>query len=277
MENITHYYQEIYQELIIHLDEIFQKDESDFIQLKKAIISCKEALDKVDQQLLKYAFSTQDEEIYFFKYQKPELAGKLIFYVTLLELKESRPNSIKKEHRFLIKKQKEIYRYLKKHHDYWHYYITDESIYDNCYYIRSQSHYKIFADCICCNYNKKTTTSHSHLLGILKGYGEIINYLEKEIDKINVSIKAKTEFKTDFTWTDNKSGIIELVYALKEKGSVNNGKVNIKDLIVLFESIFNVKIKDPYNKYKEIKTRKSEIFFLDNLKEGLVRKIEKDL
>jgi hypothetical protein len=81
---------------------------------------------------------------------------------------------------------------------------------------------------------------------------------------------------TPLQWTDNKTALVELIYALYATGSINNGHSEIKELAAFFEQAFNVRLTDIYHTYLEIKIRSTPTKFIDNLKTSLLRKIEED-
>lgn len=81
--------------------------------------------------------------------------------------------------------------------------------------------------------------------------------------------------KCPITWTGNQTELVELIYALAECGSLNNGNVEIKTAIEYFQTVFQVDLKHYYHKFRDITNRKKErSVFLDKLKVSLDRRIE---
>lgn len=78
-------------------------------------------------------------------------------------------------------------------------------------------------------------------------------------------------------WTDSKTALVELIYALHSTGSVNNGKTEIRELTAFFEQIFNIKLTDIYRTYLDIKIRSTPTKYIDTLKTALIKRIEEDL
>ena len=76
-------------------------------------------------------------------------------------------------------------------------------------------------------------------------------------------------------WTDSKSALIELAYALHSRGAVNHGKSDVKAIITLMESLFNVQVGNFYRTFQSMRGRKkNRTIFLDSLKESLVKRMD---
>ena len=63
---------------------------------------------------------------------------------------------------------------------------------------------------------------------------------------------------TKHTWTDTKSALVELIYAVHAEQSVNSGNIDLKVLALVFEKIFNIELGDIYRIFLEIRGRKGE-------------------
>ena len=66
-----------------------------------------------------------------------------------------------------------------------------------------------------------------------------------------------------------------MIYALQSSSAVNYGDVEIKELCSALESIFQVKIEDPYRTFIDIANRKTTAMkFIPKLEEGFLRKVD---
>ena len=71
-------------------------------------------------------------------------------------------------------------------------------------------------------------------------------------------------------WTDDKVQLVELIYAIHNTKSVNNGNVTLKALQEGFEYIFQVKLGNISDKLREINERKGDkVRYLVILKKNL--------
>lgn len=81
--------------------------------------------------------------------------------------------------------------------------------------------------------------------------------------------------KSKLYWTESKTALIELVYALHAQGAVDNGKADIKDIAAVFEHLFGVELGDYYRTFLEIRVRKTgRTKFIDSLRNSLIKRME---
>lgn len=76
-------------------------------------------------------------------------------------------------------------------------------------------------------------------------------------------------------WTASKSDFVELNYVLLSSSAVNFGDIEIKELCSVLESIFPVKIEEPYRTFIDIANRKKvQLKFINILKDYLKIKLD---
>jgi len=70
---------------------------------------------------------------------------------------------------------------------------------------------------------------------------------------------------------------VELIYAIHTKGSINNGNIDIKELIDYYCNVFNTDAGDYYRIYLNIRNRKdSRTIYLDALRNDFLKKMDAD-
>ena len=79
-----------------------------------------------------------------------------------------------------------------------------------------------------------------------------------------------------YSWTDSKTSLVELIYAIHHSASINKGSSDIKELAHLFQEVFNIDLGDYYRTYLEIKNRTEPSKYLDTLRKNLNDKISED-
>ncbi|NQU50929.1 MAG: RteC domain-containing protein [Bacteroidetes bacterium] len=100
--------------------------------------------------------------------------------------------------------------------------------------------------------------------------------------KIRVSFKNQSEeeeppnkIKSKIKWTGSIYELVELGYAILATKSVNNGEVDIKELMEFLCSIFDFEAKNFYHAYTTIRHRAGDrTIYLNRLKEKLMEKME---
>ena len=88
---------QILGEIIDQLDEkllqLNLQKQSVLIHAETAAGICQLALDEIRKLIIKNGFESEQEEINFFKYIKPKVLGKYIYYVQLFEIESHRYNA----------------------------------------------------------------------------------------------------------------------------------------------------------------------------------------
>ncbi len=221
-------------------------------------------------------------EIYCNKKVKPCIAGRALFLHSVarieksynIEILENRPSAYEK----VIAQIKD---FIDTNKDLFWYYKSDESSKDNLFFLRkhfdtslswsslsldSNSIYhscrsKLFADFICCEL-------------LTKYINDRIQYLEEHPNNIS-ELYADCEL----SWTDTKAALVELGYALYASGSINFGNANIKEIMDVLISSFEIPMEgnEYYRIYTDLKSRKkNRTAYLDKLELNLVQKMEDD-
>jgi len=120
--------------------------------------------------------------------------------------------------------------------------------------------------------DEQYSTSHDYKLSKIMANEKFQDYLLAELTTEKV-INGQTVFPFEHpVWTASQTDAIELIYALKASGSVNNGNIEISTLVAIFEFIFQIELKEYYHKYTDITRRKKDLaIFLNKLRDGLLR------
>jgi len=101
-------------------------------------------------------------------------------------------------------------------------------------------------------------------------------YLEKELNLLK-PCDIENYHEQSLKWTGSKVALVELIYALYSSRMINNGNVDIKELVTIFERLFDYNIGSPYQAFSEIKARRQDpTKFLDQLKDALLKRIEEE-
>lgn len=115
---------------------------------------------------------------------------------------------------------------------------------------------------------------------------ELCQVLSIELEILERGLRRKTfpsplqQAKKSIRWTGKVVDLVELLYALDTCNCINNGEIGVEELADTLSEIFDVKIKNCFSAYMDIKRRKddSRTYFLDELREKLnKRMVESDL
>jgi hypothetical protein len=233
--------------------------------------------------VLNYNFSNTEEEIQFFKEIKPKLLSEYIFNNKVLNILSKRPpGNGETLLNYYEHSLKEITCFFNANQEFYQYCRLNSTYNDAMYFVRQKKGLLHLTDFNMFNFDLGFSSSHDHLVAQIMANDLLETFLKKEID----SISNKTNFphgddmgnsqRQELVWTESKSALIELIYALYHTGCLNKGKCDLIELATFFEKGFNVQINNIYRDFQDIKSRNTPIKFIDSLKASLQKKIDED-
>lgn len=217
-------------------------------------------------------FKSMDDEIYFFKYTKPQITAYLIFYSILAEMESLQLMLSKDDMKEFIEKKHRMFRHiLRENIEFVRYYKSGMTHFDSLYFLRGTNPY---------GYNRLSTTqlldpefntSHDLVAANLMAFDLFQKHFAPRPDLQPTYGPPAPKLK----WTASKSDFIEFVYGLHASAAVNYGDVEIIELCQALQSIFKIQIEDPYRIFIDLCNRKTApVKFIPKLEEGFLRKVE---
>src|SRR5690606_22705537 len=94
------------------INELELETDCSIQRIEIAIQLIVECLADVREYVMKRCFKNTDEEIRFFKYQKPAIVAKLIYYNAIYKIKTKKPNWQKPNRNYLNKELKQLKRFF---------------------------------------------------------------------------------------------------------------------------------------------------------------------
>ena len=217
--------------------------------------------------------NSPEEEIDFFKNDKPKLTSQIIYFNEIYAIESNKPvasektirkyyaNQLKKQEQFFIDNA-EFYRYYRKGNQYL----------DDKYFLRNQQDCKLIMDSFYFQIDKSFATSYDYKVAQILAYEKLQSYLVAKLKKPTV-LKNSSQEKV-LKWTGPKVGIIELIYALHTEGVFDHGAADIKEIVQGFSKAFDIDLGQFHRTFYEITNRKSErTKFISTLKENLVKRM----
>ncbi|MBK0379319.1 RteC domain-containing protein [Mucilaginibacter segetis] len=270
MKNIT---ERFLQALENQLAEISGNGETLTGQYKASILICKKAMSKLKNYMASYAFESTEEEIHFFKTVKPQFYSKYIYYINIYNYHMQKPAGNERiQTDYIHMHQHEIKTFFDHNRAFYAYYRSGMTQLDQAYYTRGG--FDVHLELEDFEEDEQYSTSHDYKLSKIIANERFQDYLNLEMAKLHTGItdwKIFLPFKLP-NWTAAKVDAVELIYALKASGAINNGNIDIAELITLWETIFQVDLKESYHKFTDITNRKKEIpVFLNKLTNALLR------
>ncbi len=281
---MNHFITKLNQKLNKQLQVIDLEETSIIVKAQKSIACIKNVYNTLKKFILDYTFKNEEEEILFFKEVKPGILSQLIYFTKLNNIESKRPiGSFEIQQRYLLNELEKLTSYFNSHLEFYKYYRMKSTFLDDKLFVRGREDFHLHLDNMMIYVDPEFSTSQDYLVSKIMANDRLEVYLKTEIDAL--SIKANNPNwgqvgilgSSSLQWTESKTALVELIYALQASTAINKGNVDIKELVALFEQIFNIRLTDVYRTYVEIKIRATPTKFLDSLKDGLVKKIEEDL
>ncbi|PZR15096.1 MAG: tetracycline regulation of excision, RteC [Flavobacterium psychrophilum] len=228
-------------------------------------------LSEIKGFVLKNGFKNINDEIRFFKYQKPVIVSKLIYYNAIYKIETRRPYGTKRTKKYFTKELKKLKRFFENNLDFYKYYRSNNSFVDEQFFVRGKHDIRLWLDTFYFEADHRFSTSHDYKVAKIIANDLIQVYLENRLNNVNLKKVSDNSLK----WTASKTALTELIYALYSHGAFNNGNTDIKLIAKTFEDAFNIELGDFYHTFMELKARKiNRTKFLDNLCEALIKKMD---
>lgn len=227
-------------------------------------------------------FENEAEEILFFKEVKANVLSKLIYFKEVYAIEIGKPIvSYAMQHEHFMEKARKLKLFFDDNLDFYQYYRSKSTYFDKQYFLRGHFNFKLCLGCINYDRDPQFSTCYDHKVAMILCNEMLRIYVNKKLhslERIEQIDKIRKDLPVHpFIWTDPKNAAVELGYAIYAKGSLNNGNVDIKEIMTYLESSFNIDLGDYYRTYLSLKGRKrGQTLFLDSLKEALIKKMNDD-
>jgi hypothetical protein len=264
--------------------QIIDLEETNLIdKAQKSILCLNSSLSKLRTSILSYTFKNEEEEILFFKEIKPGIFSQLIYHVKINNIEGKRPmGSFEIQQKYLLNELDKLTLFFNSHIEFYRYYRTNSIFLDDKLFVRGREDFHFHQDNPFIYTDPDFSTSMDNLVSEIIANDRLEVYLKAELESLSIKVNHSSwgqivEIKKfSLEWTDNKSALVELIYALHAAGSINKGKLEIKVLAAFFEEAFNMKFTDIYRNYLGLKNRSIPTKYIDSLKTALLRKMEED-
>jgi hypothetical protein len=245
-------------------------------------IYLQELLRTVKEDVLKEGFANKVEEIHFFKLVKPNILGKLIYYNKVYRIETACPADNGNLHQCYFALQlRELKQEYKEHicnSDFYRYYRSGRTDRDENYYMLGNINYYDGLNSFVFEIDPQFSTYFDYKVAKILANELIYNYLTTKLSpEQSPDVLLQNSDTKDIFWTQPKSALIELIYALHAADAVSHGKLGIRKISMVFQILFRVSLNDIHNSFHRMKTRAgSRTLFLDQLKYNLEEYMDKE-
>lgn len=278
MENripLQTYFDNLLQRVELQIQD-YEDNAGDLLTLCRLCVDyLQEVLGELKAFIITYRFASPEEEIHFFKAQKPHLVSKIIYYNTVYQTELRFPSgSIEVQKAYLRSEIDRISTFFQKNLSFYQYYRTKATYLDNKYFLRGKPDIQILVDNFHYETDPQFSTSYDFKTAKIIANGLLEIYLTNRLKELERREQRK-EIKNGYAgkpvrWTGTKRALVELIYALDTVGCLNKGTLDIKEIVAYFEEMLDIDLGDFYHCYMELKAKaKDSTSFLTLLRERL--------
>ena len=239
-------------------------------------------LNDLKAKLQTYSFPAKEDEITFFKTQKPEILGRLLFFYKIYRIETQCPNGSNDVIRNYISKELDNLTYFFNRNLYFYqYYRSHSTLYDEYYFVRGKSDLRLCTDSAQFDKDPNFSTGYDYKVAKIIANEMLRIYLNKRLVKLETNTQVEDNLqkclKYPFRFTGKKVFLIELGYSLVSSGDINNGNVEIKEMMNFLGTVFQVELGNYYAAYIAMKERKKDrTAYLSRLQDSLVKRMDED-
>ena len=154
-------------------------------------------------------------------------------------------------------------------------------MYDEYYVVRGKFDLRLCTDSAQFDKDPNFSTGYDYKVAKIIANEMLRIYLNKRLVKLEtnnqIEDNLQTYLKYPFRFTGKKVFLIELGYSLVSSGDINNGNVEIKEMMNFLGTVFQVELGDYYAAYIAMKERKKDrTAYLSRLQDSLVKRMDED-
>ena len=230
------------------------------VMCEKSIETTAKYLFEIKTYILEKGFESMEDEILFFKTIKPKFTSKLIYFKKVRNLESRKPLGSKRIIReYLDNELNKLHNYFTENMEFYNYYRQGTDFIDDKIFTRNNSDINYNLEYFYFELDHRFATTHDYKVAAIIGNEIYQKYIENKIvllsNKSKLDIRLPIDLPT-LRWTDTKSGLIELIYALYIQKAFNNGKADIIEISKHFEIVFDINLGDIYSVYSKMKSEK---------------------
>jgi hypothetical protein len=164
--------------------------------------------------------------------------------------------------------------------DFYQYYRSGSTVYDEYYFVRGKADLRLCTDSAPFDKDPNFSTGYDYKVAKIIANEMLRIYLNKRLQKLandnQIEDNLQRCLKYPLRFTGKKVSLIELGYSLVSSGDINNGNVEIKEMMNFLSTIFNIDLGDYYASYIAMKERKNRTAYLHSLIENLIKRMNED-
>lgn len=239
------------------------------------LVVINKALAALKQYVTDHPFEDKQEEINFFKYEKPlfvcELLGAHHMYTIETQRRQFNEEILIRNYYEL--ELKVIKHYFVQHQFLYQYYLLEARELDNILFVRGAEASAVLLP-ETPDLDPDYSTNGDYLFAQFLAYEKVQDYL---INELYPSTEQRSTGKI-LRWTGETVNLVELAYGLQLTGQLNDGKATIAEIIEWLELQLNADVGNAYRRWHAISNRKrvTATKFIDQMRDAIIKRLYDD-
>ncbi|MDF3029362.1 MAG: Tetracycline regulation of excision, RteC [Fluviicola sp.] len=265
------------------LQTLLEKPEK--TNIRSAVELSRKYLVDLKSEIINRGFRKPQDEIDCFKITKPKLHAELIYFRGILVAQQNIPlgsDEIKKS--YLNDHLARYFIFFEENKEFIRYYRSEANHLDDQFFIREKAQLTKEYEVDFSEVDFRWNTGYDLILAKCLAFEKLEHQIRQELFRISHMeetsfnpIIPQANHKKVLQWTDSKTDLVELIYALHSVGALNNGQTDLKTITEVLQATFQIELGDHYKVYHDLKSRKiARTKFLNNLVETLNKRMEAD-
>ncbi|MFN0256763.1 RteC domain-containing protein [Pedobacter ureilyticus] len=228
-------------------------------KLKQTVSAAEGSLAKLKAYVVANPFSSDREEIEFFKRVKPQFYCWKIYAFERYSVESWIPRDKEESKRnFLMGELRAVERFFRLHDFHYQYYKMEASELDELFFLRSNAQDGSILVPNVADPDPSFATKGDYLFAKFMALEKLASWIQQQLlglDGLAPATMGQVGTKR-LKWTGESINLLEVAYGLYYTGQLNEGKANIIDIVKVLEEVFGVNLGRPYRRLAEIRQRK---------------------
>ncbi len=232
------------------------------------------AMTKLNKKVVSHYFNSIQEEISFFKNAKPKLLAELHYsHYRTQSLRHCQYISKGAKEKYIRYELQKIDAFFLEHKEFCSYLSIGEVQFDMDYFTRLSKRSNPKVNYYLGDKDYRSTCKKGHIIGKIISKKRLSIYFQSLLEKESLNGSPEDTISINkLNWNGSQTDLVELIYALKAAGCINDTLLNISDVL---SQVFGSNNIDTYKVWNRIKNRKhNSTRLLTRLLESLIEQIE---
>lgn len=251
------------------------------VQVLSAYLSLiREHIAVLRSKVLEVSFSTEVEEVWFFKVLKPKFLAEKIYRFEVYAVDMARPvGTVDMLRSFLEEELRQVQRFFSQYAFLYQYYRSGAVELDSLYFVRGAALPSGMVLEVG-DTDPAFSTAMDYLFAKFMAFERLQVYLLEAIQRpfpfVHDAPGAGRK-RRELRWTGDSINAVELGFALHDTGQINEGKASLVEIFDWMADTLNIVIKKPHRRFDEIEARKiiSKTDFTDQLRNSILNRIDR--